>query len=316
MSARHPRFLEHFFIEQHFQRFLTPQFNRPGPWYYFLGVETIGLLPWTPLVFAALVIAARNWKRMEPGQQALLVWVLLVFGFFSASRSKLPTYILPLFPQQCVLAAGLLTRLSSGKEKQPWLDSLHRALGIVLCASLPVAYFFFAHRPPSLPVTAPMLLAVVAAVLGMAAGWIFPKFLPWSAFLLTECLLIGAQAAEPWLSARDLARTVQTRCPMDATIIAYDVYLHGLPFYTGRKVDQLVNWVGEFDYVKADPRFAPMFGDDNTIRNLERGHRLACVILQRREKAYFGSLVRSENLVFVGSAAGPWTLALVGLPAR
>lgn len=315
MSVRHPRFLEHFFIEQHFRRFLTAQYNRPGPWYYFLVVEIVGLLPWTPLTIGAIAIAAAGWRRLPVGELGLLLWTGLVLAFFTVSHSKLPTYILPLFPQQCLIAARLLVRLSKGELKAVWLDRLHLGLGIALWVCAPIAVFLLRRQPSPIPLTPEIYLAGATLIVALGAGWIFPKLLPWSAFLIAECLLIGARAAEPWLSVRTFSQEIVHLCPTQAPLIAYDVYLHGVPFYAHRRVDKLVNWIGEFDYEKSDPKFASMFGDDETIRELGRKRRPACVILQKREQAYFASLVPPKDLAFVRST-GPWELAILDSAAR
>src|SRR5262249_26969906 len=133
---------------------------------------------------------------------------------------------------------------------------------------------------------------------------------------IAECLLIGAQAAEPWLSARMISDELQRRCPANASLVAYGVYLHAIPFYTRRRVDKVVNWVGEFDYAKLDPRFGAMFRDDDMIRELGRTGRPACVVLSKKNKDYFASLVPPKNLAFVSFAEGPWSLALLGSAAR
>jgi 4-amino-4-deoxy-L-arabinose transferase-like glycosyltransferase len=56
----------------------------------------------------------RAWRDGQPGangfswQRFALVWATFVFLFFSASGSKLPSYVLPLFPVLSLVAAWLL----------------------------------------------------------------------------------------------------------------------------------------------------------------------------------------------------------------
>ena len=50
-----------------------------------------------------------------------LGWALVVFVFFSASGSKLPPYIVPIFPALAVLAAHALTpRVLSAQALMIW----------------------------------------------------------------------------------------------------------------------------------------------------------------------------------------------------
>src|SRR6266571_6770019 len=95
VSMRNPEFAHFFFIHEHFERFLTKVHGRYQPGWYFFPILAAGLLPWTLL---ALHAAARAWSadraQAFAPRRFLLLWVLVVFGFFSASNSKLASYIL------------------------------------------------------------------------------------------------------------------------------------------------------------------------------------------------------------------------------
>lgn len=107
MEERHPGFLRVFFVEQHFQRYLDPaKYNRGQPWFFFLWVLPAGLLPWTPVLVAGIRRAPLDWR-----QAALLSWSAIVLLFFSASSSKLATYILPILPHLCLAGARGLEAL-------------------------------------------------------------------------------------------------------------------------------------------------------------------------------------------------------------
>lgn len=312
MSSLHPRFLYHFFIEQHFLRYLRPTYDRPGPWYYFIGVDAAGLLPWTPVVFASLGLAAARWKRSNAGERQLLLWVGIVLLFFSASRSKLATYILPLFPQQCLIAAYLIHKLAAGEQRLPWLDRLHQTLGILMWIAIPVALLFALRLHSSgYPISRNLIVLGSFLLIVLGAGWIYPKLLPWAAFFMTGIFLIAANQAEPWLSVRRLGGDIRSQCATQDPLITYNLYLHGIPFYTGRRVDQVVNWLGEMDYGKGEPRFQDRFGDDDTIRRLGRSGRKACVVLPKTEEAFFSNLL-PPGYERIQIARGPWVLMILG----
>jgi 4-amino-4-deoxy-L-arabinose transferase-like glycosyltransferase len=101
-ETRNPGELRYFFLEENVLRFLTPRFNRSQPWYYFFSVLLIGFLPWTLLL---AFIIEDLWKRPFDDVTVFLVtWVILPLFFFSFSDSKLPHYILPLYPPLSILA--------------------------------------------------------------------------------------------------------------------------------------------------------------------------------------------------------------------
>jgi len=77
---------------------------------------------------------------------------------------------------------------------------------------------------------------------------------------LAAGLLVGAlglfalRAGAPALSARDVAAEIASRRGPDDLVYTYSTYLHGLPFYTGRRVDKMILWQGELEYAARDPR--------------------------------------------------------------
>jgi 4-amino-4-deoxy-L-arabinose transferase-like glycosyltransferase len=101
VSERNPEFARFFFIHEHFERFLTTEHRRPGAWWYFLPMLVVGLLPWTGLFAWRAWASWRDAAVDAPGfawARFCLAWAAFVLVFFSLSGSKLPSYILPIFP--------------------------------------------------------------------------------------------------------------------------------------------------------------------------------------------------------------------------
>jgi 4-amino-4-deoxy-L-arabinose transferase-like glycosyltransferase len=113
VSARNPEFARFFFIHEHFERFLTTEHRRTGAWWYFLPMLALGLLPWTGVFLWGI---RQNWGS-ESGTQAFawrrfcLIWSAFVLVFFSISGSKLPSYILPIFPAAALVIGATLDRM-------------------------------------------------------------------------------------------------------------------------------------------------------------------------------------------------------------
>jgi 4-amino-4-deoxy-L-arabinose transferase-like glycosyltransferase len=93
ISLREKEFFHFFFIDQHILRFITTKHKRGGPLYYFVPVILGGMFPWS--FFIPRTVAA-VWRNRD--SRLFLIWSAVVFLFFSASGSKLPPYILPVFP--------------------------------------------------------------------------------------------------------------------------------------------------------------------------------------------------------------------------
>ena len=113
VSIANPEFAHFFFIHEHFERYLTRTHGRYQPDWYFILIYAVGALPWTFLLLHALFKA---WRRDNTAtfqaQRFIALWVIVCFGFFSLSSSKLPPYILPIFPALALLGGKHLANLS------------------------------------------------------------------------------------------------------------------------------------------------------------------------------------------------------------
>jgi 4-amino-4-deoxy-L-arabinose transferase-like glycosyltransferase len=111
VSRANPEFFDFFFIHEHFTRYLTVEHRRVEPWWYFIPLLVLGMLPWTFVLVARI---RSMWREAAPAangfswQRFAIVWAAFVFLFFSASGSKLASYILPAYPPLCLVAAWLI----------------------------------------------------------------------------------------------------------------------------------------------------------------------------------------------------------------
>jgi 4-amino-4-deoxy-L-arabinose transferase-like glycosyltransferase len=111
VSLRNPEFAQFFFIHEHFQRYTTDISHRVQPWWYFLPLLLAGTLPWISLLPGALRLALTRVAGDFQPQRLLLLWAGFICVFFSVSDSKLPLYILPVFPALAPLLARYALKL-------------------------------------------------------------------------------------------------------------------------------------------------------------------------------------------------------------
>ncbi|MFA7061685.1 MAG: phospholipid carrier-dependent glycosyltransferase, partial [Pedobacter sp.] len=119
VSLRNPEFVRFFFIHEHFERFTSTAHGRYQPAWFFLPVLLGTMLPWSFFIPGALIRAWRN--RHHEGFQAglyLLIWIAVIFLFFSKSGSKLVPYILPIFPPLAILIAHRISCLMEGRGRE------------------------------------------------------------------------------------------------------------------------------------------------------------------------------------------------------
>jgi 4-amino-4-deoxy-L-arabinose transferase-like glycosyltransferase len=274
VSVSNPGFFDFFFIHEHFTRFLTSEHRRTGAWWYFVPILLVGLLPWVVVFFAALprmwTLAPReangfSWPRFA------LVWSAVIFAFFSASGSKLPSYILPIFPALALPIGWQLATLSEATLARLTLP-LVVAFGTLTVAALagyPAIVARIADaRQPAGPLLAygPWIQAgLVLCAIGGAMGWWWLCRSRRTAAVLSVALasLAGAQIvltgydelAESRSSEPILSRIASSHGPFrtDVPFYAVRMYDQTLPYYLGRTV-VLVDYRDELAFgIESEP---------------------------------------------------------------
>jgi 4-amino-4-deoxy-L-arabinose transferase-like glycosyltransferase len=257
VQIRNPSFFHAFIIEHNFDRFSTNLFHHPEPFWYYLPVTALALLPWTVFVTAALVQEVRSWwagKSNGAGQGHLenhfgifaCCWLIVPVVFFSISQSKLPGYILPAIPAGGLLLAEYLRRhLIEGKAASPpkGLVVLHALLASApIVPALLIAYLVTQHR---LPGGRPMLVALafafvlcagIAPTLVRAAGLRMLRFITLIPIVLSVwvTLKLGSVPIDQTLSARPVAQEIASIETHPLPLAVYHVRReleYGLTFY-------------------------------------------------------------------------------------
>jgi 4-amino-4-deoxy-L-arabinose transferase-like glycosyltransferase len=120
-AMRNPEFLRVFLWHHNFERYLTPVFEHPQPFWFFGYVLLLALIPWI-WVFGSLCSGIRLDKNQMNSQGALIgCWAAFTVLFFSFSQSKLPDYILPAIPPLFVLLGRQVARsLEQGGKTITW----------------------------------------------------------------------------------------------------------------------------------------------------------------------------------------------------
>ena len=116
IHLREPDYWNYFFWNEHVRRFLSDDAQHKEPFWFFMAIAPAMCLPWT---FAMPAVLSGLRKKMPPQDDLVrfsICWLVLPFLFFSASKGKLITYILPCFPPFAILVALGLTRYFQ-KEK-------------------------------------------------------------------------------------------------------------------------------------------------------------------------------------------------------
>jgi len=139
MQQRFPNFFHYFFVYQQFQRFAHGGFNNPQPFWFYVPVLAVGLLPWSLLSGAALRRRAGAPSGTLSTRSLMWIAAAVTVGFFSIPTSKLIGYVLPAVPPLAFLIAeGLGWQWREATERPRQLRGF-AAVAIVLCLAAVIA---------------------------------------------------------------------------------------------------------------------------------------------------------------------------------
>ena len=269
VGIRNPEQPHFFFIHEHVERFLLKEHHREAPWWSFLVLLAAGSMPWLGVLLPSLRAGLRpDTQRAAPAavpapgdsfrpRLLALVWLVFIVAFFSASSSKLPGYILPVFPALALLVGSHLEQ-ASGKSRMLNAASLV-LVGLALLAAAPFSSHFARHDGEAALYAGFAMWVNMAGMLALCGGvlalWMGRRrqldgqvlAIAVAGFLTSQVLLAGfeplgqARAGTALLPAMRSVLTPATR------LYSVGLYEQSLTFYLGRPVT-LVDYEDEFAF--------------------------------------------------------------------
>jgi 4-amino-4-deoxy-L-arabinose transferase-like glycosyltransferase len=271
VSLRNPSFPGFFFVHEHFTRFLTTVHQRAEPWWYFLPLLLLAVLPWlTPLARACrgawadpgVALGAPPGARAAPGGafgtatapfrplRFLAVYAAVTLVFFSASGSKLAPYILPVLP-----ALAALTGACTPEPQRLARHAARIGAGLVLIVAAGLL-IYSARRNSFVPHEALIwALAASVAALTAAAVSLARRATPLVVVMVTavgaslawQSLLCEYSVIPPSRSARELVMAVRPFITPHTPLYSVGQYRETVSPYLGRTL-QLAGYEGELRF--------------------------------------------------------------------
>jgi 4-amino-4-deoxy-L-arabinose transferase-like glycosyltransferase len=284
VEYRNPGYLHHFLWEENLDRFATSQFKRSGSWYYFIMVLSAGFLPWTVMLPTTI---ANLWKRsLDAERLFVILWIALPLLGFSLSSSKLPHYILPIFPPLAIVVGRTVAKaLTDSSAKTNWLLSFPSvffflsSIVITLLALWPqfLPYRLQGYVHATFTGTSTWLFIGIVVVLMLVLVGIRRRLWGRQIFLYAATCIgfaVFILCAEPILatvssnrSSKQLAEKAVLFIREKDQLVLYGGYPSSLPFYLNIQRPIWVIWSGNrnrvlgSDYVtKERPEPAPGYG--------------------------------------------------------
>ena len=315
VTLRNPEFPRFFFIHEHFERFTSTIHHRQQPFWFFLPILALTMLPWSFLLPGSLMAAWQERARSRGVSLYLLLWPLVILFFFSLSDSKLIPYILPIFPPLALLIAHRLAVVWN--QRQPRFGAALGSLGfLLLAAGVAIALLpFLPALGPLLqqsgqsgsqlagllygptPVLTQRIVALIGAALAIPGCLLLLALRTRSVALVTTLLclcgllldlllpLVYQRFAAERLSSRLLARAVNASATPQTLLAQWGLH-QGMNFYTGRRLIT----VGDSDELTFGSRLGDQQGwfmTPDAFDRLWHAGRQVMIVVPHREAARF-----------------------------
>jgi len=259
VQIKNPEFFRIFVLQHNLARFGTNLYHHPEPFWYYVPVTLLGLIPWTVFVVASLAERVRvGWtaRRQIPDSERaldvfLVIWLAVPVAFFSLSQSKLPGYIVPALPAGTLLLAEYVRRrVANSESPSTFLIVLHAITAAApIVPALMIQYLVLQHRLPwgrgaEISVTFAAVLAIgIALTLRTKLGFGALRFITLIPVVLAVAALLrlGAPALDSMFSVRPLANEIshlQSKpLPLAVAGVSRETEF-GLAFYRNQIIDR------------------------------------------------------------------------------
>jgi len=259
VQVKTPEFFQVFIFQHNLARFGTNLYHHTEPFWYYVPVVLLGLIPWTVVVAASLAESIRVWwaerEQILGSEDALnvflVIWLIVPVIFFSLSQSKLPGYIVPALPAGTLLLAEYVRRRVTDSESPSiLLIVLHSIVAAALIVpALMIQYIVLQHRLPwgkasVISFTFAAVLAIgIAITLRTKLGFGALRFTTLVPVVLgiAAILRLGAPALNSTLSARPLASEIShlenKPLPLAVSGVSRETEF-GLAFYRNQIIDR------------------------------------------------------------------------------
>jgi 4-amino-4-deoxy-L-arabinose transferase-like glycosyltransferase len=295
ISIREKEFFYFFVIDQQILRFLTSKHKRTGSIFYFFPVLLGGMFPWSLFIPRSMV---KLWNKSE--LRLFIIWSCVVFIFFSISKSKLPPYILPIFPSLSIVIGHLFCEQWHKPDKWKmesfaytfifFLFSAVSALGI--SGSLNQWVNQISSEAINILVNLKgFLIAVSVISIITACLFCFRKFGRYSltfctlftfSFLFMIILLLNLNIIDMLNTTKKISNLINEKKYNYDYIINYASYDQTLPFYTKKRII-IASYKGELEMGSQYNDSKNYFIDEDTLINLYKtDKRIFCVLKEKK----------------------------------
>lgn len=289
-------FIDAFFGFQNVTRFMQSEHKIGSQVYYNIPVILAGFFPWS--VFLPLGLwhlfkkGQGSWGKGQAGRIGplfIVVWFLVFFLFFTASSTKLPTYVFPCFISLALIVGVLWSDFLKKEKKARSLDIGMKisyyllAIG-VLAGAIGVSLYLKYHEDmPEMLFGAAVSGVVLVLGFGIATFYFLKKRYAGTFLLIVASLavflvpldLLVLPQVERYETSKDVAQRLKLLMKPGEELGAQSNYLPGLAFYADKFA------------VNMDPHHV-------FINFLNSDKRVWCVIKEKNHNGVYDPLINDE----------------------
>jgi len=266
VAARNPEMLRQFLAKFNWRPFTQPILGHSGPFWYYVPAVVIGFFPWSAFLGQSLVGLVRRFRtpgQWTPGHLLLACWIGVWVIFWSVCRTKLPHYLLPIYPALSLMTALFLHELIRFPQRANWrwlrLDLTSTMLvGVGLVVVFPAVAAFFVPSEWWLGLVGLILVAGAAVARRLAARrqveWAVRVFAVMSVAWLTAIFGLAALRIDRHQVARPLMAEIEAAGQGEWQVAVYRFLRPSLVFYAGQPVAVLRNEEDVARFLASSPR--------------------------------------------------------------
>ena len=248
-------FIETFLGFHNVTRFTTPEHaSRVTFWYYF-PVVILGMFPWIGILFQSIK-ASISESRIDDMKKLMLlhIWWGFVFLFFTVCKTKLTSYVLPMWPPMAMVIGWNISRMVQKQHYNTRFYSWMAGSGIIFLL-LGAGWIVGGQYLPEVSFGM-MVLGCLTLLLGAAAVyslWYF-RDIQLAAWMHVVVGVVTMSVVFAFLmpviadrfSVKNIAAVYEERCDQNKTIYVDKFLRPGFMYYSGTAGIEMLPKTGAF----------------------------------------------------------------------
>ncbi len=271
-------FIDTFFGFHNVTRFLESEHKIGSQVYYNIPVIMGGFFPWSAFLPFGLWRAYKNaFSAGHPektGAVFALAWFVVFFLFFTASSTKLPTYIFPVFLSAALMTAAGWDRLVDARPAPGTIKAMslsyYLMITVIVLGSIGALIYVKIDEPALfsgvLVTCSILILGIIPSLIAFTGRkylWAFCLVVYALAILLYPVKRLVLSQIEPYETSKEVSQVLSFVMNEGEKVGAESRFMEGIAFYTGKYPVNLDKHHDLVQFISSDERGWCVMKDKN-----------------------------------------------------